>query len=84
MEHLVKPCSICNGACEIVIHYDNGKKYTVLCSECGNESDLKRSKVAVIKLHNQTSVKPIKSFNVGAPDAQASFNKLMKGENLWQ
>ena len=72
MEHLVKPCSICNGECEIKTHYDSGnsgKKYTVLCNECGNESDLKRSKVAVIKLHNQTNFKPLKSFNVGAPDA---------------
>jgi hypothetical protein len=41
MEKAIKPCSICNGLCDVKTVFEPQKKYCVTCTVCGNETDPK-------------------------------------------
>lgn len=64
MEKPIKPCLICQGDCLIVELDQSGKKYGVVCSSCGNESELKSTRTAAINAHNKTGYRVHKVFSV--------------------
>ena len=64
MEKPIKPCEICQGECLVVELDQPGKKYRVVCSSCGNESELKRTRNAAINAHNKTVYRVHKVFSV--------------------
>ena len=62
MEKPIKPCEICQGE-RLVVELDQpGKKYRVVCSSCGNESERKRTRNAAINTHNKTGYRVNKVF----------------------
>ena len=54
MEKPIKACVICQGECRVVEADEPGKKYGVVCSSCGNESEVKSTRNAAINAHNKT------------------------------
>ncbi|MBC3901445.1 hypothetical protein GH811_17735 [Acetobacterium malicum] len=62
MEKAIKPCSICNGLCDVKTVFEPQKKYCVTCTVCGNETDPKPTRNAAINCHNKTSFKSIKTL----------------------
>lgn len=54
MEKPIKPCVLCQGECNVITVYEPRKKYGVVCSHCGNESELKSTPNAAITIHNKT------------------------------
>lgn len=69
MAQSIKACPLCQGNCFLETHDGNQKTYSIVCTVCGNETDLKSSKAAAIRLHNQTTILSFKNLFTGAPDA---------------
>lgn len=55
MEKVLKECELCKGRCVVGRVFEPGKKYRVMCTNCGNESEIKTTRSAAINAHNKTS-----------------------------